>query len=661
MAGGPVWHVLVSSLVLAAVCAVAVDPEQQGALLSEDAGYSLLQEAVLQPEDHKDVPEQNEDAQENQAEEGKEDNSEVEQVNEEEQSAEKAAEEDADMPEEPGLDEHDEQKVDAEVETQSKEDAEQEAHEHSEDVATVPHEHDDADEDEDKHTTAADLTAPKDAHIPIWKRNFKVQESEKLSPEIARQQIEHYTNQAKYTMEAAPEEKRQKVAAKMAAAVTQTTMSEAKMHTDDIDRRQAEDEFKAEGLDAKVAKVNSKTEAVERKMKRTAKGMRKAWKDEQAKVAELKQDAHNTQVNMIEHQRNKYIEWKENKQVEVSQGIDEFKKQAEKFRALAAQETARYNQVHVKVLKKKKMLARLSAEEVKGKKEAIKVKEQRDKIKEKKDKVDQKLQAEKTKEKIVKTTSEVKKKKAEALASPETKKAMDALGKVEGTIKHLQTDVAADMAQTSEDAVLAQKEMLEERKRAEARNNQTKYQPYNFTWNDTYVDPTRNKKCGPRVLCTLYNRVVKAVGGFTKYLKLDMEEREKLGADPKKGEASEEIQRQAFDNIASRFGITGERTEGVYHLPGIKTEWYDRLVKAGGGAAAVTKMIADDEAKLVKQENDERKKAGKGPLKKTPESIKKQAFERVADMQGVSEDGDENKPIDPEDTKAEGGDEPDLV
>jgi len=452
-----------------------------------------------------------------------------------------------------------------------------------------------------------------------------------LTPEQANHLVEKYTRQAESAIRAVPEEKRQKVSEKTVKAVGHIAIYSAQKVRDEQEARASKREFRKEGLPQKVLAIERKTMIVEAKEKSMAKFMSKAWKDEQRKKESFEIRSKALQVEIVQRRQKQYVALKEKLQVDTSFKIGEYQKKTMKYQGKVAEETARYNRLASQLRKKKALLAEKSAKELKHKEETAEVNAKARKGKEKLQKSKKKLADEVLSEKVIKATKEAKNKEEASADSPETVKAEKALRKVNGNLHIIEKDVATEMADASKDAVRSQDLMLKAQAASDVTTNETA--DVNFTFPDFNYTAVNRKKCGPGVLCTVYDEVVKRAGGTTKYLKLDKAEQAKLKGKAK--EVTDEMKRQAFDVLAKRFGVTGEATEGKFCGANIPCTGYNKVKEAVGDNAKFLKELADVEQKMLAKEA---KNAPKGEVKKKPKltiEMKQAAFDKVRDMHGV--------------------------
>merc|ERR1711988_1184167 len=251
-----------------------------------------------------------------------------------------------------------------------------------------------------------------------------------------------------------------------------------------------------------------------------------------------------------------------------------------------------------------------------------------------KKKQEEKLEAEQSKEKIIKLTLEAKQEKEGPPASQETTKAEEALDKVQGNLKFLNNEVAAEMTQATQEAVKSQEEMLKQRKAALAAKNNTG-SDYQFDYKPDY-NTTANlkKKCGPGVLCTTYNEVVRKAGGAGKYMTLEQEELKKLKGDNATAEETDEMKMKAFDALAEQFGIDGNPPAPKMCGPAqVPCEIYNKVKQAAGGDAAMSKKEGEEQDKLLTAAKK------KDPKAELTTEMKKQAFDKIADFEGVDING----------------------
>lgn len=449
----------------------------------------------------------------------------------------------------------------------------------------------------------------------------------KLTPESARMKIEEYARQAEDLVRNAPEEKREKVAGQVSRAVNQGALYEMQKMRDDQARRKHKSEFRKENLDGKLAKLAWKKDKLLEKDKQMAKDMNRTWTEEQQEMSQVKTATRAAEVSEVEHQDKKYVQWKEKFALRTSKKINVYQEAASDFRKKTAMETARFNKLKQQLKERKNDLKVRAAKERVNKEDAAKVKEQRVKVKEGLQKQDEKLSDDKLQEKINKKTMEAKANSAEGTGlSPEAKKAQDALEKVEGNLKFLNKDVATQVQEATQGALKAQSRMIKER---EIASNRTKPNTTDVDVPEPNIDvPESKKKCGPGVLCSEYNRVVSATGGADKYFKLEMAELAKVKGD---GEPTPEMEKQAYDALASRFGITGPKTEGTICGPGVPCGFYNKVMKEAGGSAKFNQEEASEVEKILKTQKD----SGIDSPEAT-EAVKKQAFDKIVNRVGVT-------------------------
>lgn len=412
----------------------------------------------------------------------------------------------------------------------------------------------------------------------------------------------------------------------MGKIVAKRAIYDAQKIRDDTARRQHKRDYKAENLPRKLTKVANKISQFKKKEEKTAEHMKKAWDQEQNEIKELKRDTKNEQIAVVNHENKKYLAWKEELQITTSKEIAQFQKAAKVYRQKSAEETARFNRLSVKLKEKKATLKEKGSKELKHKKERARIKENRVKIKERLTKQDAKLKAEKLQEKVIKSTAGADRDVDNT--SAETRKAEDDLHKVNGELNVLNNDVATELTETTKDAVRSQELMLKAREKALNQSRSDQSFKFNFTENYNITDTDNKKKCGPGVLCSLYNKLVTKAGGSKKYYNLEAEELKKLKGDS--GKESEEMHRQAFDKLASRFGVTGPGTEGKFCGPNVPCALYNKVVKAAGGNAKYLQEEATEEDKLMKTARKDNPKA------EVSTEIKKQAFDKVADRHGIT-------------------------
>jgi len=630
-------HALAAAVMVMAVCGASVDVDQPLTLPSGRHGFGEGRLAVnLLQEDQSpdDQLAKNDDAQKNQAEDA-EDEEKAAEDNEEGKQTEDTQQEDteASAPEPTG---EKEKEIDADVETASKEEADQQTQddEAQEETTTEDTHSDDSKQPapETEENSAEDAAATKSTDDADDYPDPAIYDRKRLSLEDVRTKVEEYARKAEEAIKSAPEEKRVKLVGKVQKAMAKQAIYTAQTMRDDAARHKHKYEFKKENLAGKMAKVAIETNDFKRKEKQLAANMNKTWAEEQQDLAQLKENAKNTQIEVVEHKHKKYLEWKEQLEVATSKQIGEFQKAAASFRSKTAEETARFNKLSADLKKKKASLKERGSKELRHKEEAAKVKEQRVKTKEKLTKEDEKLSSEKQNEKVIKTTSEAKEKKEGPASSTETAKAEAALQKVDSNLHFLNKEVSTEVTEASEDALRAQNLMLKEREKAANRTTNTSSNETDIEV-DTNVTTTSKKKCGPGVLCDLYNQVVSKVGGSDKYFKVEMEELSKLKGD---GEPTPDMERKAFDNIAERFGVTGPGTEGKICGPGVPCELYNRVMKEAGGSAKLLKEESAEQEKLLKAEAERLKKEGSDKKAEVTEAMKKEAFDKVADRHGIS-------------------------
>jgi len=642
-------RVLVAALVVAVVCATSIDQEDmvtsagRGSLSTatgRDQAITMVQEET-EPDSPDDQIAKTDDAQENQAEEAEEE--EDPKQDDEDAPAEQKAADEPDDAQSPQPDAQEDTEEEPETEPQDSPQTESTEQIETEQAQDQPKEADTPDaepteSEDDNHPAQEQSEEPEEPEEPVeedekekkpdWAKDFTKQ----MSPEEARQKIEEYAQKAEIAIRSAPEEKRQALAGTIARDMAKKALYDSEKIRDDTERRKTKRDFKKDGAIQKLAKLELKTVKFQEKQKEMAEAMNKTWSDEQQDMARVKTDAKDEQIAIVEHKHKKYLEWKAARQLVVSKQIGIYDKETKSMQSKTATETARYNELNGKLKKKQAQLKQEAADERKHKEEAVVVKEARVKSKEKLQKTDKKMSDEMTNEKVIKKTSEAKEKKEGKIDSAQTTKAEDQLAKVNTKLDFLNKDLATEVTEASEEALRAQRLMLKERTIAENRT-ETNETDTNTTIELPEVAPLK-KKCGPGVPCELYNKVVAKVGGSDKYFKVEMEELSKIKGD---GEPTPEMERQSFDAIAERFGVTGEGTEGKVCGPGVPCDVYNKVMKEAGGSGKLMAEEAAEVERILKLQNDQIKKE-EGPAAKMVEAtdeIKKQAFDKIADKYGV--------------------------
>lgn len=465
-----------------------------------------------------------------------------------------------------------------------------------------------------------------------------------LTPAEAQAKIEKYKREAENAVLDKVMTKREKVDGEMRKELKARKKWEEK-DSRAVDRiAQEKKDFRKSGIMKKVVglqnekrQLGKQTKSLERKMTRTTRKV----KATEARLAIRKSKE---EIAQVEFATRAYEQWKAKQEARAAREISKMQKEAQKFKVKAAEQQARAEGFLLKIKKVKAQFKVREAGELRSKKEMVKLKERSVKIRKGLVKAKSGLEAEQLKAKIQALLA-----KEKANFSPPTstaaKGAEDGLKKADAMLTMVKGEVSSALSSATREAVQNAKALAKaEKMKLEGhagKGGKNKKQ--------TAVNP--NKKCGPGVLCTVYEAVVKKAGGNKKYFKLEAEELLKLkkanyALPNDKQEGPDAMALKAFKILGRRFGVTEAKPPCMKGPDkAIPCERYDNTVKETGGAAKFEKAYAKALHKFKKQ-------AKVQPGAKVPKNVKVAAFDHVADFAGLAKGVNKPTKVTPSAAKA---------